>query len=561
MSVLRRGGCGSLATMITASAASAALARCGHGARSFVARSRATPPPSMTAPQHITAVLLRSRRRAAVASLLSTSAPLLRRSAQRRLTLNNWSRSWRGMDRQRDEPAHCPPALLRAGAVSGRSSSPSRTGRSGPAPSLATRQANPGPPRVPRSSAVDRGTIATADGVAWPATGACGRTDAPCSKPAPTRRTGSPRSGSATRRSPRSRAGLEEEWNDYLTGANGGSRERARGPARQGAGGADDPRRQPRPQPVGQGAARGAGGPGRGRAGCAVPSSRSSDDHRRRAGDGVVADVRPQRRRPQPPPGAGVLGPQKPGAPVLNRGTAGPLPAGLDVQGRDGGGDRAQHRQGDAGHPLRHPGPPASTRRARPVQLPRRDTGGRTTSASASCTPSTPRSPRSARNSGSRRSSSKGWSASACGLPRSPWPTPADQIARLGPVPTGRAPPARGGAPIDVEGGSTAIGQERLLATPLQMCLVAASVANGGKLVAEPLPVKERVAAPGRHGRSSGPAPHVLGQAMTAVDGRHPRGLHDPGQVDDGTGTAATRVPGHLGGRQDGHRRDGVAAP
>ena len=36
----------------------------GHGAPSFVARSTATPPPSMTAPQHRTAVLLRSRRRA-----------------------------------------------------------------------------------------------------------------------------------------------------------------------------------------------------------------------------------------------------------------------------------------------------------------------------------------------------------------------------------------------------------------------------------------------------------------------------------------------------------------
>ena len=72
------------------------------------------------------------------------------------------------------------------------------------APSLATRQANPR--LVFRELSVDRGTIATADGVILARNRRGGRTDAPCST-APTRRTGSPRSGSATRRSPASRAG------------------------------------------------------------------------------------------------------------------------------------------------------------------------------------------------------------------------------------------------------------------------------------------------------------------------------------------------------------------
>ena len=49
--VLRRGASRSLATTVTASTASAALAPCGQGAPSFVARSRTTPPPSMTAPR------------------------------------------------------------------------------------------------------------------------------------------------------------------------------------------------------------------------------------------------------------------------------------------------------------------------------------------------------------------------------------------------------------------------------------------------------------------------------------------------------------------------------
>src|SRR5262245_25276439 len=48
----------------------------------------------MTAPQHTTAVLLRSRSPAAVASLLATSAPLVPPSARGSLTLNDWARCW-----------------------------------------------------------------------------------------------------------------------------------------------------------------------------------------------------------------------------------------------------------------------------------------------------------------------------------------------------------------------------------------------------------------------------------------------------------------------------------
>jgi peptidoglycan glycosyltransferase len=92
-------------------------------------------------------------------------------------------------------------------------------------------------------------------------------------------------------------------------------------------------------------------------------------------------------------------------------------------------------------------------------------------------------------------------------------------------------------AGIDVQ--RTAIGQERLLATPLQMCLVAAAVANGGRMM-EPQPVKE-VRSPGG-GVVDRPAPRELGAAMTpqtaGILADFMRQV-----VDDGTGTAAT-LPG-----------------
>ncbi|MBJ7334732.1 MAG: hypothetical protein JHD05_08980, partial [Thermoleophilia bacterium] len=65
-------------------------------------------------------------------------------------------------------------------------------------------------------------------------------------------------------------------------------------------------------------------------------------------------------------------------------------------------------------------------------------------------------------------------------------------------------------APIDVP--RIAIGQERLLATPLQMAEVAAAVANGGQIV-QPEPVQEVRAPDGSVVRR--PSPVYLGRAMT----------------------------------------------
>ena len=80
-----------------------------------------------------------------------------------------------------------------------------------------------------------------------------------------------------------------------------------------------------------------------------------------------------------------------------------------------------------------------------------------------------------------------------------------------------------------------AIGQERLLATPLQMAEVAAAVANGGQIV-EPQPVQEVRAPDGSVLRR--PQPVFLGRAMTTETAATLRLLMKE-VVDDGTGTAA----------------------
>ena len=296
------------------------------------------------------------------------------------------------------------------------------------APSLATRQANPR--LVFRELSVDRGTIATADGVVL-------------ARNRRVRQNGRtlfyrtyPQDGLAAQwvgysSIAASRAGLEEEWNDYLTGANGDL-----------ASGLEDLLDKARGQTIhgdnlvlnlsAQGAARGAGGPARERA--ARRRRRARADHRRRAGDGVVADVRPQRRRPRPP--AGVLGARRAGPQPRH---AGPLPAGLDVQGRDGG-DRARRRQGDAGHPLprallhRHDGPA-------PVQLPRRDAG-------AARLPLRPRALHQHHVRPGRQGTGEADARRRDGALRlrlqDPHGLPQRPDRRLGPVPTGRTPAAAG---------------------------------------------------------------------------------------------------------------------
>ncbi|MEI6626308.1 MAG: penicillin-binding transpeptidase domain-containing protein [Thermoleophilia bacterium] len=88
-------------------------------------------------------------------------------------------------------------------------------------------------------------------------------------------------------------------------------------------------------------------------------------------------------------------------------------------------------------------------------------------------------------------------------------------------------------APIDVP--RVAIGQERLLATPLQMAEVAAAVANGGQII-QPEPVQEVRAPDGSVVRR--PSPVYLGRAMTTETAATLRGLMKQ-VVDEGTGGAA----------------------
>ncbi len=88
-------------------------------------------------------------------------------------------------------------------------------------------------------------------------------------------------------------------------------------------------------------------------------------------------------------------------------------------------------------------------------------------------------------------------------------------------------------APIDVP--RLAIGQERLLATPLQMAQVAAAVANGGQLV-QPEPVLEVRAPDGSVARR--PTTVYLGRAMTTETAATLRALMRQ-VVDEGTGAAA----------------------
>ena len=111
---LRRGSCGSL----RGDDGSRLMARWRSlgGQRAHCARSTAIPPPSMTAPRR------KLPRRSALArrqqSLRSCrqAPPLLRRSAQGSLTLNNWSRCWRPSCRARLGGLTCVPARGRAGS-------------------------------------------------------------------------------------------------------------------------------------------------------------------------------------------------------------------------------------------------------------------------------------------------------------------------------------------------------------------------------------------------------------------------------------------------------------
>ncbi len=118
---------------------------------------------------------------------------------------------------------------------------------------------------------------------------------------------------------------------------------------------------------------------------------------------------------------------------------------------------------------------------------------------------------------------------------RIPWDYPAEQTLPSG-IFNRQGNLVSPTTPIDV--ARIAIGQERLLATPLQMAEVAAAVANGGRVV-QPEPVQEVRAPDGSIVRR--PMPVYLGRAMTTETASALRTLMKQ-VVDDGTGAAAAVV-------------------
>ena len=108
--------------------------------------------------------------------------------------------------------------------------------------------------------------------------------------------------------------------------------------------------------------------------------------------------------------------------------------------------------------------------------------------------------------------------------------------------------PATNGA-VDV--GRMAIGQDKLTVTPLQMAMVAAAVANGGKLM-KPAPRRPDRRPRRAHGRGAS-SPRRCRRSCrptTAVAGRR-----DDGPGRQGGHRHRRRARGHRRGRQDRHRR------
>ena len=133
-----------------------------------------------------------------------------------------------------------------------------------------------------------------------------------------------------------------------------------------------------------------------------------------------------------------------------------------------------------------------------------------------------------------------------------PLPLPAGEI-----VPSGRynrkgklLAPTAFMNPLDV--AWAACGQEKLLATPLQMALVAGGVANGGRVM-KPYYLQEIVAPDGHVVQKAQPEQWLVAtKAATAEPAQHDDA--ERGQRGDGDERGAA---GHPGGRQDRHRREG----
>ena len=120
-------------------------------------------------------------------------------------------------------------------------------------------------------------------------------------------------------------------------------------------------------------------------------------------------------------------------------------------------------------------------------------------------------------------------------LPQLTYPT--DEMAASGLYSNGRL--LEPNAPVDV--GRLAIGQERLLVTPLQMAEVAASVGNSGVRMAPSL--VDKVVTPSGHTVYAG-KPQVVERVMSAATASE-LAADMQNVVDEGTGTAA-RLPSGL---------------
>ena len=106
----------------------------------------------------------------------------------------------------------------------------------------------------------------------------------------------------------------------------------------------------------------------------------------------------------------------------------------------------------------------------------------------------------------------------------------------------------------EVDPGRFAFGQERLLVTPLQMAMVAATIANDGMLM-EPY-VVDRVVAPDGSIVTRG-KPNELGRAVKPQTAREVAAMMQDA-VERGTGTAA-QIPGVTVGGKTGTAETGIA--
>ena len=174
---------------------------------------------------------------------------------------------------------------------------------------------------------------------------------------------------------------------------------------------------------------------------------------------------------------------------AVQPGDEGPLPAGLDLQGRDGL-RRARVREVHPRLDVLRPGLLRGLRQAGQQLRHDEPVRPRQPRAGACSTRSTRSSATSARRSARRRSSRSRRSSASTSSP--PLETPADERAASGLYKDGELfDPTQD---FQVDPGRYAFGQERNLVSPIQMAMVAAGIANDG-VVMEPY-VVDRIVAP-----------------------------------------------------------------